>query len=185
MAKSLITPSAEKYAPKTSFEITMISTSRYGQVLNRESFGLNYISPNKASYFSWNLYGTGESWFRSEFGDELYDQLMQVFKPLHLADDDGVPMYAVENGFYYVQIARGEAKYHTPADGDKEKYTIALAKHLRIDHDTAVHIVETFDKQMFIDYCESCKPRWQAEADHAIATLEELKRTLDAKASEA
>ena len=135
-------------------------------------------------FFSWNLHGSGEKAFRAEFGDELYDQLMHVFKPLHLSDDHGVPLYAVDNGFYYVKIARGEAKYHTTADGDKEKYTDVLAKHLRIDHDTAVHIVETFDKQMFIDYCESCKPRWKAEAEHAIATLEELKRTLDAKASE-
>lgn len=85
-----------------------------------------------------------------------YTDLIQM----HLADINGVPMYAVENGYYYLEIARG----------DKEgNYTFdTVAKHLRISKLKATQIKD-FTLEEFTAFVEAQKPRWKQEADEIIA----------------
>lgn len=78
---------------------------------------------------------------------------------LHLSDIDGVPMYAVENGYYFLQVARGNI------EGEYTYETVA--KHLRISVEDA-NKLQTYNKDQFTQFVEDQKPRWKAEADAAI-----------------
>lgn len=95
---------------------------------------------------------------------------------LHLSDLQGVPMYAFENGKYYVEIALGIAKYHKPEDGDAAKYIKVIAKHLRISVVQAGDLVismnglSDMDRMiLFAEFVKSQIPRWNEEA--RIATI--------------
>ncbi len=71
---------------------------------------------------------------------------------LHLSDGDGVPMYAIENGYYYMTNSEYGIK--------------VLAEHLRINLDEAQKLKNTIkSEEEFTQYVESCKPRWKQEAE--------------------
>lgn len=85
------------------------------------------------------------------------------FIALHLADSDGVPSHAVENGFYY---AKNPDRY-PPA---------VLAKHLRIPTWEARCIYGKvasgeMSKEKFAEYVNILKPQWKEEAQAALKKI--------------
>jgi hypothetical protein len=68
---------------------------------------------------------------------------------LHLSDIDGVPMYAVENGFYFFQQDSGKGYDYIRVPRDKRDF---------MQH----------TKQDFVDLVDSMRPTWKAEAIRAI-----------------
>ena len=164
--------------PKTVVKFTVRGGERQcwnGPVFH--DFGLVYLAPNKDSYFSavfWDKEHNAR--YIKALGLELFNQAKALLEPLHLCDSTGAPMYTVENGFYYVEIARGYAQWHKPAEGDKEKYTAILAQHLRIELMQADGIVadKSIDKEAFSRICDAQRERWQQEADKAIEFLQSI-----------
>ena len=70
---------------------------------------------------------------------------------LHLSDINGLPCYAVENGWYWVQ----------------EGNVGNLAGLLRISREKAEELM-SISKEEFVEFVESQKPRWKYEAIAAI-----------------
>ena len=70
---------------------------------------------------------------------------------LHLSNKSGIPMYAVENGFYWLE----------------QKNWGALARHLRMDEDV-VELMEGMTKEKFRDFVYGLYPSFQDEANKAI-----------------
>lgn len=114
---------------------------------------------------------TGSFWLANEPRVDKYstvsgachDEILKVrpdlklFVDLHLGDVDGVPMYAIENGFYHLT--------------QKEKYA---QEYIRAT-DSEFEIIKTSeDKEVFQYYLESMGivKRWKKEANQAIALLE-------------
>jgi hypothetical protein len=126
-------------------------------------FGLYLLGNNKDSYWTDRMCPKLVIHLEEvEVG--LSKKLRDAVKPLHLANSDGSPMYTIENGWYYCQIAKGTAKYHTIEEGDKEKWTKVVAKHLRIPLALAETIVNEFNKERFISFVDSQRERWNNES---------------------
>ena len=113
---------------------------------------------------------------------EEINKYFPEYKPfidLHLSNFDGIPMYAVENGFYYYQIMNGDAKYHKIEENDEEKWKKILKEHLRINEEEfkkfeTIPGIYLHTKETFTEYVDSQKPRWKKEANKAIKMLENL-----------
>lgn len=164
---------AAQIKPKTSFMFYVFRTIG-GKLPNGEYYtdeiGLRYDSRNTDSYFTFPL---GDfPLFIGKLGQELFDKAKTIIEPLHLSARDGTPFYAVENGFYYVQIANGVAKWHEPKEGDAEKYTKILAEHLRVSIEEAKTIVQTIKTQdEFSALADTMRDRWEQEAIAAYEFL--------------
>lgn len=127
---------------------------------------LEYIKGNRKPHFAL----TGELWYRSSepaLCGSIHKEILEakpeykIIADLHLSDDDGTPLYAVENGWYWL----GKTEF---GGRDNE----ILAKHLRVPQETAEQL--SFNtKEDFIKFVDSQKPRWLAEAKEAIAFLKE------------
>ena len=89
--------------------------------------------------------GAGHDTIRKYFGNQFDDVI-----PLHLADSDGVPMHALENGFYYLQ---------NPEEFGPE----VTANHFRITLDE-VEELRHFSKDQLSQWVEHQKPVWADEA---------------------
>lgn len=145
--------------------------------------GLSYHEGNSDAHFVAGYYDKRDkSALKRVLGEEVFKEMYNTIYPLHLSDSRGVPMYAVENGFYYLQIAHGTSKYHNAQPEDRKNYTNILARHLRISLDESKEIVQNLygvkyevAKERFINIVESYKPRWEKEAAEAIALLEKFK----------
>jgi len=98
---------------------------------------------------------------------------------LHLSDINGVPMHAIENGWYWLASSLdglGEKYFHP----NKEEAFDFFCKHCRIDASEGITIAanvmnwytltDTSDtaKAAWVEICESMKPRWKKEAEAAI-----------------
>lgn len=92
---------------------------------------------------------------------------------LHLSDDTGIPMYAVENGWYWAGghpgLNRKDDKYGGP-DVPNAPY---LASHLRIELAEAEKIVAdvlagNMTKEQFTGMVVRMQPRWYQEARAVI-----------------
>ena len=90
-------------------------------------------------------FGAGHDTIRKYFGTQFDDVI-----PLHLAHSDGVPMHALENGFYYLQ---------NPEEFGPE----VTANHFRISLDE-VEELRHFSKGQLSQWVEHQKPRWADEA---------------------
>ena len=107
---------------------------------------------------------------------------LKEFVDLHSSREDGTPMYALENGFYFDQIARGVAKHHKYEIGDEVKWRNVCINHLRISdsemNDLSMEMTrvdgEDNKKIVFASYITKLQPRWKVEADNAIARLKEM-----------
>ena len=145
--------------------------------------GLHYIRGNAAPYFSLTAeakeYGCGTQ------HDLILEQCPDLapLADLHLSDINGVPMYAVENGWYWLEGAAGGwgSRFHgAQAPGvEPEKCLRILAGHLRISNRESQNLLGITNhtvqrnglitaKQGFARYVELLKPHWRAEADVAI-----------------
>jgi hypothetical protein len=148
--------------------------------------GLHYLKGNSAPYFS--LTGetyikTGNGRWRDDSCGSIHDELHKFFPQLddlaalHLSDIDGVPMHALENGFYHL----GGTHWQTP----NFKHA---AEHFRITEDEALALTRDLFGPGFSEnggflskgYANEAKlrlgawidtqlPRWKAEADACIA----------------
>lgn len=98
--------------------------------------GLHFIRGNRKPHFSITASGFDRG---SEFGGCCHETILEQFPQfadlvaLHLSDIDGVPMYAVENGFYHL----GGTHWQGP------KFKVA-ADHFRISEKEAESLVELF-----------------------------------------
>jgi hypothetical protein len=126
--------------------------------------GLHFIKGNKKPYFSltadYILNGRHES---GGCNHELIMKHAPEFKDLidlHLSDIDGVPMHALENGWYWM----GRTKW--------EKGNVKnLAEHFRVSEAIAEDMINdpTITKESLgREIEEYYKPRWKAEAEAAI-----------------
>ena len=101
------------------------------------------------------------------------------FVALHLSDINGIPMHAVENGWYWLVSSMGglgEKYFH---ENQTEAFDF-FCNHCRItaiEADTIraqmrelYELTDTPDtaKCVWVEICESMKPRWKEEADAAI-----------------
>lgn len=122
---------------------------------------LRYIKGNRAPYFSI----TGEIW-KAVNGKRtgrdciacgcLHDEIVEHFGNqyndainLHLSDIDGLPMYAVENGWYWY----------------KQDHSKGL-NYIRLPERMAGY--EITDKDSFIALVEYLKPEYKQQADNCI-----------------
>jgi hypothetical protein len=98
----------------------------------------------------------------------LHDEIAEVFPEfklfilLHLADQKGIPMYAVENGFYFL----------------KEGNFKNLAKHLRASN-SQMQEIRSSEIETEKDFAALIKgmgflEKWEKEANEAISILESL-----------
>jgi hypothetical protein len=107
---------------------------------------------------------------------------LKIFVDLHLSENDGSPMYATENGFYFYQITQGVAKYHKIEVGDEVKYSKILQEHLRINdvqfselyRRLAIVDGQELKKATFVFFCEELRENWKSEAKKAIELFETL-----------
>ena len=134
-----------------------------------------YFAITGTSYFKNRLYSAGC----------IHDEILKYFPELkylvdlHLSNFDGIPMYAVENGFYYYQIMNGDAKYHKIEENDEEKWKKILKEHLRINEEEFKEFeticgIYLHTKETFTEYVDSQKPRWKKEARKALEQINEL-----------
>lgn len=94
-----------------------------------------------------------------EFYPEFHD-----FLDLHLSDLDGKPMYAMENGMYFL-----EHMHETSNDIS----ILTIMKHFRISYQEAIELsIMKRDSQK--ERIESYYPRWKQEMNNAIERLEKL-----------
>lgn len=84
-----------------------------------------------------------------------------LMNQIHLSDLDGVPMYAEENGLYYILNCS----------------ETAVRNHFRLVDDSVLHelinsvkSVKTKEEQKKIvhEFCENEKPEWKYQAEHLI-----------------
>ena len=98
---------------------------------------------------------------------------------LHLSDINGVPMHAVENGWYWLASSMGLPTVEYKHADQKEAFDF-FCNHCRIsaiEADTIrarmrelYELTDTHEtaKCEWVEICESMKPRWKEEADAAI-----------------
>ena len=124
---------------------------------------------NQIPYFSLTGEITDKKGETESFGC-LHEEILRVWPDLkdladlHLSDENGIPLHAFENGFYF---AGGYHKDYSDARSPKN-----LAKHLRISEEKAneicVQTTENPDKEVFRSICWSNLERWNEEAKEAV-----------------
>jgi len=107
---------------------------------------------------------------------------LQHLVDLHLSDLNGMPMHALDNGWYYYQIMRGVAKYHTKEKGDWAKYYKVLRQHLRVSEYGLNKMIESWEKAdteeskkiAFTVSLNGLQRKWRRQAETALEMIEKL-----------
>lgn len=94
----------------------------------------------------------------------------KIFVNLHLCDFDGVPMHAVENGFYHLTQGINNTK------PENKNFTSEYCEYYRISLDQFEVLRQSKNKLQFALNLESLGilAQWKEEAKKAIKILEEL-----------
>jgi hypothetical protein len=113
----------------------------------------------------------------------LHDEILQRFPDfgplvdMHLADEDGVPIHAEANGWYWLAGALGglDEQYHgsTPGRSRTECFDV-FARLVRVTTEEARRIaadvvLSDAPREAWRWICASMLPRWKREADDAIS----------------
>jgi hypothetical protein len=117
-------------------------------------------------------------------GGCVHDEILEVapelkpFVDLHLSNLDGVPMHAVENGFYWLAKAAGIPQKYAPDQSPEECFAF-FCDHCRIDKSVGNLIVQYVQKsqnprETWNKECAEMKPRWKHQAEQALKLLESL-----------
>lgn len=121
---------------------------------------IEHIGGNRSAHFSLTAWfcGKNKDGYKNEFGGCCHDEILAVrpdLKPiadLHLADyPSGAPMYAVENGYYWLAGAVGGLgeRYHgangSPARTAEQCLDI-VGRHFRISKEEAEELAECVRK---------------------------------------
>lgn len=141
-------------------------------------YGLRYTIGNRGSYFTITASNPCQERLNPEEIAAARPDLKQ-FTALHGSNYRGVPLHAIENGFYWLLGAAGREDLFT-----KTSCLDYLARHLRLSHEDANNIVNQarclwlYDnlsdrevKTWFARIVRSQCPRWKQEADKAIKFL--------------
>ena len=90
----------------------------------------------------------------------------KLFTDLHMSDHNGAPMFAVENGFYFLW------RFTKP----HEEQIANTQHHLRCSREVVEKLLkhQTKDWFSYVLETEGVIDQWKAEANTAIATLEKL-----------
>ena len=147
---------------------------------------LHQIGGNDRPYF----YLTGEEWRSrrdvtrhrnsgSEAGlnccGAMGETLARVFpslaiiERLHLSDDTGAPMHAVDNGWYWYSDYNGKGTHLYPHN----EPMYSMTPHQRAAHYLRVNNIPDNNSSIeeMREYVETLRDQWQAEADAALAYL--------------
>ncbi len=146
---------------------------RYGFDRITVKAGLHYIKGNSVPYFS--ITATIYEGRRDVGGGMMQDEIAQFFPeldevlPLHLSDNNGIPMHCAANGLYHLGF------------GEYSKLDLEVAAHhFRISVDDARRLRESImsgsghDPDAYANALAEMLPRWKQEAERAIAKLDEL-----------
>lgn len=153
--------------------------------------GLHQLGANLRPYFSvtCEVINKRKSGDRAiEEGGAAHELIAEHFPELapvialHLSDDEGVPMHAVENARYWAGRTQFKtADVRKAPDRGLERVDLPwlpyLASHLRIPEDAAAALARLDDDAAFVADIEAQRPRWQAEAAEAVALLLDLGAT--------
>lgn len=106
---------------------------------------------------------------------------------VHLADEHGVPMHAVENAVYWgggtkwtPDVSFHEKDYPVVTDNHGSWNPAMLAHHLRVTVEKATELREStfhYDgsrKEAWTAVVDTLRAQWQAEADEALAVIKAL-----------
>lgn len=154
--------------------------------------GLRHLRGNALPYFSVTAW-CGQTEAAMHSGGCMHDEILYQWPALapvvalHLSDSTGQPMHAEANGWY--QLAgyyRTDERYHAGnasyGDTSPEACLARFADHVRLPLDVVRTLANEWrcdddwkaSRRWFGRWLESQAPRFQAEADAAIALLDSL-----------
>lgn len=156
--------------------------------------GLHHITGNERPYFSvtcdiWEKRGTLSGAARHQRGRDAdgggaaHEVILCAFPELapvvhvHLADDNGVPMHAASNGWYFYS---GNARAYE--ENNRRFYPADQHPYNLPDHERAARALgipsadlpANMNQDQFIAFAESLASVWAQQAAEAMAVLESL-----------
>lgn len=145
----------------------VVEDDYYGNILLDVKYGLEDGFPNQKPYFSVTCAGRvmtkerqlDKRYKRSIYYGACHDKILEG-KPdmkdlidFHLRDIDGEPMYAVENGYYFLQ----------------NKQVDTLSKYFGISKEESQGLVDKQPtKEEFSKIVDEYRPKWKDQADALI-----------------
>ena len=152
-----------------SYTPTLEPEKRIGNLRFTIEGGLHYIHGNKAPHFTITVWGKDHG---REFGGADHEFILKYYPKyqdlvdLHLSNIDGVPLYAVENGYYWLTACQGKNQYEQDMTKDHRK---TFREYVRVSDKEAWELVNTIrTKEEFSAWVETQKPRWKKEAEACI-----------------
>ena len=116
----------------------------------------------------------------------IHDEILAGFPELaplvaiHFSDDNGVPSNAVANGLCW--LGQGDPRYRPRGEAHLDKFArlwrcteaeagqaLEYVRAAQIGHDGAAR--QEHATAAMLDLASACLPRWQAEADQALAMI--------------
>ena len=135
--------------------------------------GLDYIQGNKKPYFSITAEIKKGINLRA-FGC-LHEEILKIYPELsdivalHLSDIDGIPLHAVENGYFWLMAVQGINQYEKSTD---KNYLKMFCEYVRISESDGKKLAERIkNKNEFSAWVDTQKSRWKKEADNCIKNL--------------
>lgn len=148
------------------------------------TLALTKLKGNEHAYFSATGEERNERTGRIDACGAMHETILARFPELadfvalHLADQNGQPLHAEGNGYYWLAGALGGLgeKYHgSNGSHSVEQCLKIFAEYVRITPEQADALIDSFKggqatvRAQFAAWVEQQSPRWKAEADRAIA----------------